>query len=136
MTVAEIADAASISVKTFFTYFRSKEDLALADDHRLLEQILEAVRARPTGTSPADAVGDLLVSLLTEGEGLQGLLAMATGRRSPAARRKALQTWATGAAAQIRDGIGNFLARPAELGSSRTNSLDETDLDLQGSHTY
>jgi AcrR family transcriptional regulator len=74
VTVAEIADAANISVKTFFTYFRSKEDLAFADDHRLLEQIIGAVRSRPHGTSPADAVGALLVELLSqEKESLKGL---------------------------------------------------------------
>jgi AcrR family transcriptional regulator len=74
VTVAEIADAANISVKTFFTYFRSKEDLAFSDDRRLLEQIIQAVRSRPDGTSPADAVGTLVVNLLSEGkEGLEGL---------------------------------------------------------------
>jgi AcrR family transcriptional regulator len=174
VTVAEIADAANISVKTFFTYFRSKEDLAFADDRRLLEQILEAVRSRAEGTSPADAVGELLVELLAEGkEGLEGLegyhrmvddslalrsrllrmweayedeltallvselgsqidgpprarlaacslvamvrsfttpevLAMAAARRSPANRRRAVQSWAAEAAALVRDGIGTL----------------------------
>jgi AcrR family transcriptional regulator len=74
VTVAEIADAANISVKTFFTYFRSKEDLAFADERRLLEQIMQAVRSRPDGLSPADAVGKLLVDLLSQDEdGLEGL---------------------------------------------------------------
>ncbi len=74
VTVAEVADAASISVKTFFTYFRSKEDLAFADERLLLEQILDAVRSRPLGTSPVDAVGGLLADLIAaRGEGVESL---------------------------------------------------------------
>ena len=32
VTVAEIADAADVSVKTLFTYFAAKEDLAFAEE--------------------------------------------------------------------------------------------------------
>ena len=46
VTVAEIADAASISVKTLFTYFRSKEDLAFADEHEFRDQLAHAIRSR------------------------------------------------------------------------------------------
>src|SRR5579875_843197 len=56
VTVAEIADAANISVKTLFTYFASKEDLAFADESALRDAIVRAVTGRPAGTSAVDAV--------------------------------------------------------------------------------
>jgi AcrR family transcriptional regulator len=55
VTVAEIADAANISVKTLFTYFASKEDLAFADDARLRDAITGAIAASPDGVAPVDA---------------------------------------------------------------------------------
>src|SRR6201994_2199379 len=55
VTVAEIADAANISVKTLFTYFASKEDLAFADDARLRDAITGAIAGSPDGTGPVDA---------------------------------------------------------------------------------
>jgi AcrR family transcriptional regulator len=67
VTVAEIADAANISVKTLFTYFRSKEDLAFADEYRLRDQLVEAIRSRATGSTPVQAVAALLGRLVDEG---------------------------------------------------------------------
>jgi AcrR family transcriptional regulator len=64
VTVAEIADAANISVKTLFTYFRSKEDLAFGDENWLRDALLAAMARRPSGTTAADAVADELVTLL------------------------------------------------------------------------
>ncbi|WP_049871709.1 TetR/AcrR family transcriptional regulator [Catenulispora acidiphila] len=66
VTVKEIADAANVSVKTLFVYFRSKEDLAFADTG-LIDAILAALRA--TGpdsatTRPAEAVAAVLIDLL------------------------------------------------------------------------
>jgi AcrR family transcriptional regulator len=60
VTVAQIADAASISVKTLFTYFASKEDLAFGDEARLRDALVTAVAGRPPGQSPvAAAAGEL-----------------------------------------------------------------------------
>jgi AcrR family transcriptional regulator len=67
VTVAQIADAANVSVKTLFTYFRSKEDLAFADEYRLRDQLVEAIGARPAGTTPVQAVVGLLGRLVDEG---------------------------------------------------------------------
>jgi AcrR family transcriptional regulator len=67
VTVAEIADAANVSVKTLFVYFRSKEDLVFTDTW-LLELCLDALRTRPGGTSPGEAITRALVSLLREGK--------------------------------------------------------------------
>jgi AcrR family transcriptional regulator len=55
VTVAEIADAANISVKTLFTYFASKEDLAFADESRLRGAITGAITGSPDGVGPVDA---------------------------------------------------------------------------------
>jgi AcrR family transcriptional regulator len=70
VTVAEIADAADVSVKTLFVYFRSKEDLVFADTS-LLDDLVVAVRDRPADVSPARAVGDVLAAALAE-PGIEG----------------------------------------------------------------
>jgi AcrR family transcriptional regulator len=76
VTVAEIADSANISVKTLFTYFRSKEDLAFADEYRFRDRIVEAVRSRAPGVTPVGAVAALLHEVIVEdggdAEGLAG----------------------------------------------------------------
>jgi len=66
VTVAEIADAANVSVKTLFVYFRSKEDLVFTDTW-LLDLCLDALRQRPAGTSPGEAIAHALVSALHDG---------------------------------------------------------------------
>jgi AcrR family transcriptional regulator len=59
VTVAEIAQAAHVSVKTVFNYFSTKEDLFFdrADDVR--DAILEAVRERTDGISVLAALHEL-----------------------------------------------------------------------------
>ncbi|OBG29510.1 hypothetical protein A5764_21085 [Mycobacterium sp. 852002-51057_SCH5723018] len=61
VTVAEIADAANVSVKTLFVYFRSKEDLVFSDDD-LLDTLVAALASRPEQASPAMAVADALIA--------------------------------------------------------------------------
>jgi AcrR family transcriptional regulator len=72
VTVAEIADAANVSVKTLFVYFRSKEDLAFPDDW-LIESILTALRERDPQTSPASTVVDVIISALDEADNNLGI---------------------------------------------------------------
>lgn len=67
VTVAEIADAANVSVKTLFVYFRSKEDLVFTDSW-LLDLCLDALRTRPQGTSPGEAITGALAALLRDGK--------------------------------------------------------------------
>jgi AcrR family transcriptional regulator len=56
VTVAEIAEAAHVSVKTVFNYFASKEELFFdrADDVR--DALLDAIRERPEGVGVLDAI--------------------------------------------------------------------------------
>ncbi len=51
VTVAEIADAADVSVKTLFTYFASKEDLAFGAEHELRDDLVRAIVGRDPGAS-------------------------------------------------------------------------------------
>lgn len=63
VTVAEIADAANISVKTLFTYVRSKEDL-LFQDTSLIDHVLEALARRSKKQGRAEAVAEALIAAL------------------------------------------------------------------------
>src|SRR3954468_7002613 len=58
---AEIAAAAGVSVKTVFNYFGTKEELFFDRNDELLEGLLAALRDRPPGTSPTQAVRGLLL---------------------------------------------------------------------------
>lgn len=72
VTVAEIADAANVSVKTLFVYFRSKEDLVFADN-TLLDALLAALARRPATTTVAQAVAATLLAALAEENPARGL---------------------------------------------------------------
>jgi AcrR family transcriptional regulator len=65
VTVAQIADAANVSVKTLFVYFRSKEELVFSD-YDLLDRLVAALASRSAQTSPAMAVADTLIEHLRE----------------------------------------------------------------------
>jgi AcrR family transcriptional regulator len=63
VTVAEIADAANVSVKTLFVYFRSKEELAFADTG-LIDEMVDRLRDRPNRRTDALTVADVLIERL------------------------------------------------------------------------
>ncbi|MFC7549715.1 TetR/AcrR family transcriptional regulator [Plantactinospora sp. GCM10030261] len=68
-TVKDIAAAAGVSTRTFFSYFRAKEDVLFAGTDKRLQAIAEAfdtVRA----DSPAQAVRRLLEHVLTTSDDL------------------------------------------------------------------
>jgi len=67
VTVAEIADAANVSVKTLFVYFRSKEDLVFTDTW-LLDLCLDALRDRPAGITPGEAITRALAAAIRDGD--------------------------------------------------------------------
>ena len=56
-TIAEIADVADVATKTFFNYFRSKEDLLFSDHEQRAAVMLEVVESRRPDEPIADLVG-------------------------------------------------------------------------------
>lgn len=111
VTVAEIADAANVSVKTLFTYFRSKEDLVVHDTW-LIDTILADLKARPVGTSPATVVAAALTAALRESEHVAAdLEGFDRGYgQSETLRWRILRTWA-----EYEDAVALALAQQAGL---------------------
>jgi AcrR family transcriptional regulator len=117
VTVAEIADAANVSVKTLFVYFRAKEDLAFADN-RLIDEIIAALAARAPGTTRAEAVADeLTAQIRAQDDPAAGLEGFHRGYgESPAIRSGLLRLWA-----EYEDRLTAFLA--AEAGAEPTPAM-------------
>jgi AcrR family transcriptional regulator len=94
VTVAEIADAANISVKTLFTYVRSKEELLFTDERCVLDAVVAAVRNRRLGQTPLVAAATALLAAVDEKDparNLEGFRRMAGA--SPAARSRLRALW-------------------------------------------
>jgi AcrR family transcriptional regulator len=76
VTVAEIADAANVSVKTLFTYVRSKEELVFSDEPNVLDAVVAAVQNRRIGQTPLVAAASALLAAVDDNDptgGLEGL---------------------------------------------------------------
>ncbi|MGW1934705.1 TetR/AcrR family transcriptional regulator [Streptomyces sp. NPDC001919] len=61
-TVDEIVDAVEVSQRTFFRYFSSKEEVAFAVQQMVEERFVEALRRRPAGEGPFDALRNAVLS--------------------------------------------------------------------------
>ena len=73
-TLETIAEAAGISRRTFFYYFKSKEDILLAWQGGLIEAIRIAVLEQSTKQSPLDAVKNALLKLATRYQSDQSII--------------------------------------------------------------
>jgi AcrR family transcriptional regulator len=60
VTVADIADAANVSVRTFFNYYPSKESAIVGIDSVLVEGTRQRLLARPASESPFEALRAVL----------------------------------------------------------------------------
>jgi AcrR family transcriptional regulator len=95
VTVAQIADAANVSVKTVFVYFRAKEDLAFTDTS-LLDLCVAAIEERPPGVTPVQALTGTLIAVLHESgqpvaDGIEGFHRGFGG--SPGLHARLLRMW-------------------------------------------
>jgi AcrR family transcriptional regulator len=64
-TLAEIAEAADISTRTIFSYFRSKEDIVFAHVPGLEAELARALDERPAGKDALETLRDFIVALDT-----------------------------------------------------------------------
>jgi AcrR family transcriptional regulator len=76
VTIAEVAEAAEVSVNTVYNYFQSKEDLVLPPDEASPRRLADIVRQRAPGESAAGAV---LAHLREEVRGHDRRLGLAAG---------------------------------------------------------
>ncbi|MGW4056943.1 TetR/AcrR family transcriptional regulator [Amycolatopsis sp. NPDC004747] len=56
VTIAEVAEAAEVSVNTVYNYFPAKEDLVLPPEEASPQRLADMVRRRRVGESAADAI--------------------------------------------------------------------------------
>ena len=62
VTVGEIAAAAGLSVRTFFRYFATKDEVLLEYEHHLWHRLSEALSARPRHEGPVTALREALIA--------------------------------------------------------------------------
>ena len=118
VTVAEIADAANISVKTLFTYIGSKEELLFSGRPTVLDAVVAAVRNRKLAQTPLVAAGQALLAAVDDNDqdkNVDAFLRMAAS--GPAARSRLRALWdetedaLTEALASGKDGPRELAAR-------------------------
>jgi AcrR family transcriptional regulator len=68
-TIAAITAAAEVAPRTFFSYFRSKDDLLFADFDNALELMRAGFAAQPAGEGPADALRRIATQVLPQAAG-------------------------------------------------------------------
>jgi AcrR family transcriptional regulator len=93
VTVAEIADAANVSVKTVFTYVNAKEELIFRHQ-TVLDAVVQAVASRRLGQTPLVAAAQALLAAVNETDenlSLESFQRMVAS--GPAARSRARALW-------------------------------------------
>ncbi|MGC4748149.1 TetR/AcrR family transcriptional regulator [Micromonospora sp. DT201] len=121
--IADIAEAAEIGTRTFFSYFASKEELLFPESDARVAAAVSAIAARKSGDSPAD----LLVRALrdvnehsTEMASPTALLRMRLMQTVPAVRGRGLQIQLD---AQLEIARHLQAAFPDELDAVRASAL-------------
>lgn len=93
-TIAEIAAAAEIGTRTFFSYFASKEDLLFPENDARVQAAVDAIAARGPADGPAEVLLRALRSVGEESDDLSGrrsALRLRLIRTVPAVRGRGLQ---------------------------------------------
>jgi AcrR family transcriptional regulator len=93
-TIADIAAAAEIGTRTFFSYFPSKEDLLFPETDRRVRVAVDAIAGRSPDEEPADVLLRALREANDESEDMTGRLAALRIRLTmevPAVRGRGLQ---------------------------------------------
>ncbi|NUP02751.1 MAG: TetR family transcriptional regulator [Nonomuraea sp.] len=80
-TLAEIAAAADVSTRTFFSYFASKEDVLFDDSEHRIERALAYLAARRPGQPPVDLLRGFIEHMLTTTDDVEELWSEHTALR-------------------------------------------------------
>jgi AcrR family transcriptional regulator len=94
VTVAEIADAANISVKTLFTHVSAKEELLFRGQPTVLDAVVRSVASRRVGQTPLVAAAQALLTAVDapdESMSLESFQRMIAS--GPAARSRVRALW-------------------------------------------
>jgi AcrR family transcriptional regulator len=93
-TIADIAAAAEVGTRTFFSYFPSKEDVLFPEADRRVQAAVDAIAGRSPDEEPADVLLRALRKANEESEDMTGPLAALRIRLTmevPAVRGRGLQ---------------------------------------------
>jgi AcrR family transcriptional regulator len=93
-TIADIAAAAEIGTRTFFSYFSGKEDVLFPDVHARVRAAAESIESRQPGETPAQALVRAMERLADAEHDLPAgfaALRLRLFREVPAVRGRALQ---------------------------------------------
>ena len=115
VTIAEIARAAEVSEATVFNHFPSKEDLVYGQLEAFEQELLDAVRNRPPGTSALAAYASFIFSI-------RGLIAEPQGQEQIAG-------WA-----QLVTASSALVSREHEVFAHNTEALAELLAEETGAH--
>ncbi len=63
-TIADIAAAADVSPRTFFSYFPSKEDVVFAEVDERLAEVREGLANRPPGETPLESMRRIVLEMI------------------------------------------------------------------------
>ncbi|CAM4167616.1 TetR/AcrR family transcriptional regulator [Nocardia ninae] len=100
-SVADIAEAADVSKRTFFLHFPTKEDVLLADSHTRVDLAVRAIEERRPDTPISDALAEAMQNMIANtatGDLPKGLAALRARLvvTTPAVQSRVLHTMFTG----------------------------------------
>jgi AcrR family transcriptional regulator len=95
VTVREVARAAEVAEQTLYNYFPTKEQLITDREQQIQQQLDDLIRSRPAGSSPAAAIRDFVLQIVSAIRDTQPEIARGTlgylAVMSPAVNRLALE---------------------------------------------
>jgi AcrR family transcriptional regulator len=138
-TLAEIAEAAGVSTRTIFAYFRGKEDILFSPLQTTLDALAQALSERPAGTDTLTALRAFILSSEHEKTELDcrvGDVIAADPTLSSHKRARIAQLQEVLAAAMADDlGVGRDDLRPQVAAASLTAAFEVLEQQDRGLST-